>query len=352
LGQSDRNTPAFIIGSSWVGTSNRGSFANASEELRRMLSPVRVTKLSEGDVLRVDVESQAPDVLAVLKKRKPIFVRHVYPIQVEVPLEGDDSDLARIQAAVSEAAWSLRGKRVAVQARKAEGFHPSYSPLQVKQAIDVPLSGELGAKPTIREMDLVISVFLTPSAALIGCSTPQENMSSWSGGAIHFQKENGDISRAKFKLMEAEDVFGLDFSGYRNALDIGAAPGGWSSLLLERGLSVTAIDPADMHPSLLKHPKFTYLKKNASNVKLRDKSFDLFVCDMSWEPRRMAQLVANLLSALAPGGTVITTVKLMHGKPFATLRDVEAAFEGRLRLVQAKQLFHNREEVTCLWREA
>ena len=67
-------------------------------------------------------------------------------------------------------------------------------------------------------------------------------------------KEEDQISRAKFKLLEAEQRFGIDFSVARKAIDIGAAPGGWTSLLLERGLKVTAIDPAAMNPRLLGNP--------------------------------------------------------------------------------------------------
>ncbi|WP_325176618.1 SAM-dependent methyltransferase [Paenibacillus alkalitolerans] len=352
MGQSEGNSSAaFIIGSSWVGTCNRGSFSYASEELRRQFESIRVRKISDGDVFRFDVGADEKQVLDSIVRRPPVFLRHLQPIHLEVALQGDDSDLPRIREAVRGADWELNVLRVAVQARKAEGSQPPYTPLQVKQAIDEALVSVFAAEPTVHQMEKIISVFLTPAQALIGCSGPDDNLSSWSGGAVHFRKEDGDISRAKFKLMEAELAFGLDFSAFRNALDIGAAPGGWSSFLLERGLSVTAIDPAAMHPSLMKHPKFIYLNKNASEVLLRDKSFDLIVCDMSWEPRRMAQLVSELLEALAPGGTVVSTVKLMHGKPFATLRHVQAVFEPKLKLARAKQLFHNREELTCVWRK-
>jgi 23S rRNA (cytidine2498-2'-O)-methyltransferase len=53
-----------------------------------------------------------------------------------------------------------------------------------------------------------------------------------------------------------------------------------------------------------------------------------------------------LLYALKLGGTAIITVKLMHKKPFQTVRELLQAFESQLHLVKAKQLFHNREELT------
>jgi 23S rRNA (cytidine2498-2'-O)-methyltransferase len=129
-------------------------------------------------------------------------------------------------------------------------------------------------------------------------------------------------------------------------LDIGAAPGGWTSLLLERGLLVTAVDPGVMHPSLIQHPRLTIHRANAGDVQFPDHSFDLLVCDMSWSPRQMAQLLLPVLDSLRPGGTAIITLKLLHGKPFQTVKDISRTFASKLELIQAKQLFHNRDEVT------
>jgi 23S rRNA (cytidine2498-2'-O)-methyltransferase len=179
-----------------------------------------------------------------------------------------------------------------------------------------------------------------------GVSAPADNISDWSGGMVRFQKEEGQVSRAKFKLLEAEETFDLDLSDFQRALDVGAAPGGWTSLLLDRGVKVTAVDPGDMHPALLDDPNLTYLKKNASDVQFDKGSFDLLVCDMSWSPKQMAKLVTDLMNGLESGGTALITVKLMHKKPFQTVKETVAAFGDEMELLRAKQLFHNREELT------
>lgn len=117
-------------------------------------------------------------------------------------------------------------------------------------------------------------------------------------------------------------------------------------MLLERGLSVTAIDPAALHFSLIQHKQLTYLKKNASDVSLANDQFDLLVCDMSWDSRQMGKLINGLLPALQPHGTAIITAKLMRKNAFQTVREIEAALAPNLQLIKAKQLFHNREELT------
>jgi len=68
----------------------------------------------------------------------------------------------------------------------------------------------------------------------------------------------------------------------------------------------------------------------------------------------MAKLVARLLPTLERNGVAIITVKLIHKKPFQSLKETLEIFGDsaprdevvRLELVAAKQLFHNRDELT------
>jgi 23S rRNA (cytidine2498-2'-O)-methyltransferase len=340
-------------GSKWVGTANRGFGKLAVSELTRLFDQVKTQSISPGDVFRIETDVSREEALTRIHEKEPIFLRHLHPADLTIPITDSEETLAVIGAAVREADLPIRGKKVAVQSRKAEAPQTPLAeiqPIDVKRSIDQVLTETYGAIPVVQDMEWIVSVYLGRDTVYIGWSTPKENLSSWSGGAIHFRKEDGDISRAKFKLMEAESAFGLDFGDFHSALDIGAAPGGWSSFLLERGLRVTAVDPADMHPSLLREHGFTFLRKNAANVRFPDGEFDLLVCDMSWDPLNMAELVKRLLPAVSKDGTILTTVKLMHGKAFATLREVEGIMEPEATLVKTKQLFHNREELTCRWR--
>lgn len=337
----------------WIGSSNRGFGKLAMNELTRLFGKVKTQSLSPGDVYRFEVELERDEAMRRIRGQVPIFLRHVQPVDRVLPSSTSAEDALRAIAAVIEAAeLPIQGMKVAVQARKAEGATApvaEIAPVDVKRAVDAVLETTYRAIPTVQDMELIISVYLTREATYVGWSSPEDNLSTWSGGAVHFHKDNGDISRAKFKLMEAELVFGLDFGAYHSALDLGAAPGGWSSFLLEKGLRVTAVDPADMHPSLLRDSALTYLRKNAADVQFPPDAFDLLVCDMSWDPEKMAELVKRLLPAVSADGLVLTTVKLLHGKAFATLREVERIMGPAAKLVGARQLFHNREEITCLW---
>jgi len=329
----------------FICTANRDFAAYAQEELRRLFGSVKSSVLSDREVLLVKLNVSEQNAVQQISDSRPIFLRHIQPVQFEREGENAGELLAEAASFILRSPVMGAGVKVALQVRKsADAGEESSS--QLKEWLEELLRAS-EVEFVTASADWIASVYLTDSAIYAGISRPEDNLSDWSGGAVRFRREEGQLSRAKFKLLEAEREFGLDLSAYRSAVDIGAAPGGWTSLLLERGLKVTAIDPAKLHPSLLKSPNLTYIRKNASEVKFKENEFDLLVCDMSWSPKLMVQLVTGLLHGLSPGGTAIVTIKLMHKKPMALIKEVIASFENsRLQVQRAKQLFHNREEIT------
>ncbi|NQX64680.1 SAM-dependent methyltransferase [Paenibacillus alba] len=333
----------------YIGTSNHGFAQYAQDEIRKLFPLTKFYLLVPTEVFLFEVPAEIEDPIAVIKEQEPMFLRHVQPVTQEFEISRTDADIEHLKGWLRKAFQAgliHPGEKIATQVRKDERADVPYAPFSIKAAFDEIIVSEILGEPVVRYSDHIISVYISAAKLFVGLSKPSDNLSDWSGGAIRFMKEQDQISRAKFKLLEAEQRFGIDFSVARTALDIGAAPGGWTSLLLERGLKVTAIDPAAMSPRLLGNPLLKIHKKNAGDVKLRDNEFDLLVCDMSWDPRQMGRLVADLLYSLQSGGTAIITVKLMHKKPFQTVRDILRILEPSLFLLKAKQLFHNREELT------
>jgi len=330
----------------FIGTANRGYGQHAVEELRRLFPEMKFVYLTPAEVFRFVVPVARHEAIEQIRYSAPVFLRHLQPVDEVLPRVDEVVDLNKLRHALIEYGEFEQGDKVAIQARKTEQSGAIYSPSDVKCLLDEVLTDTYGTVPVVRDADHIVSVFVTNAAMFIGVSKPEDNLSDWAGGMVRFRQEDGQVSRAKFKLLEAEREFGLDFGSYRSAIDLGAAPGGWTSLLLERGLRVTAIDPGDLHPSVKRHPNLTYMKRNAADVKLTPAAFDLLVCDMSWSPMQTGRLLKQLLPALQTGGTVIMTVKLMHKKPFQTIRDLSRELGPELALQRAKQLFHNREELT------
>ena len=241
----------------YIGTSNHGFAQYAQDEIRKLFPLTKFTLLVPTEVFYIPSARGYRRYDHNLKEQEPMFLRHVQPVNQNWDLSRTDADIEHLKAWLREAIcfrayWF--GEKIATQVRKEERADVPYAPFTVKAALDEILVSEIQAEPVVRYSDQIISVYISAKKLFVGLSKPTDNLSDWSGGAIRFMKEEDQISRAKFKLLEAEQRFGIDFSVARTALDIGAAPGGWTSLLLERGLRVTAIDPASMSPRLQGNP--------------------------------------------------------------------------------------------------
>ncbi|WP_341869756.1 hypothetical protein [Paenibacillus protaetiae] len=207
-----------------IGTANHGYSPYAIEELRRLMGGGSFTQLAAGEVFLVETTLDKQQLAGLIAANPPIFLRHIQPVDEVLELEGNESDLASLTKAVQNLAGSLAGRKAAVHVRKSAKTSYPYSPADSRTIVDEILTAA-GAEIVRQQPDNIIAIYAADSRMYIGVGTPEEMLSDWPGGAIRFQKEEGQISRAKFKLLEAERVFGLDLSAYRSALDIGAAPG-------------------------------------------------------------------------------------------------------------------------------
>lgn len=328
-----------------VCTANHGFAPYAQEELRRLFGSLKSTVLIRGETFVATLNLEVEEAVRAIRVKPPIFLRHLFPVLAELPA-GDAEAALRLTERFLLGRGELERSRVSVQIRKTEDSSWTESPGMLRDELLSRIT-PMGVVAAVQDPEWIVSVFAAEDVWYVGVSTPADNLSDWNGGAVRFQREEGQISRAKFKLLEAEKQFGIPFGSFRRAVDIGAAPGGWTSFLLERGLQVTAVDPARMHPSLAGHPQLRIISKNAAAVSFKEAEFDLLVCDMSWNPKQMARLVTGLLYSLQTGGTAVVTVKLLTKKPMALIKEIISLFESsRLQIQGAKQLFHNRDEIT------
>lgn len=181
----------------------------------------------------------------------------------------------------------------------------------------------------------------------------------WPGGIPRLKFPPTAPSRSTLKLDEALQVL-LD-PGERErwlkpgmrAVDLGASPGGWTWQLVARSLRVTAVDNGPIDAALLASGLVDHLRADGFRYR-PPKPLDWLVCDMVEQPRRVAELMAQWL---AQGWCryVIFNLKLPMKKRYdevqlclAILRD---AVDGRVEL-RARQLYHDREEITVFARIA
>ncbi len=292
-----------------------------------------------------------------------IFVRHLAPVQAIVPLVNKERDIGTIAtalAALPQLSLLEPGTYFAVQSRfvqtDSSNSERPYSSGSLNRLLAEALAEETGAQESIKKPRIVISVLCTTHKAYLGISPVEENLSSWPGGARHYAQISEQISRAEFKLLEALELFGVILPAKGHALDLGAAPGGWTRLLLEAGLHVVAVDPANLDPRLAHQPRLEHYRGYAENYLeeaiRRHRRFDLITNDMRMDAREAARLLVRAARCLRSDGFVISVLKLPHTtqeiNPLATLKEALSILGKRYGIVRARQLFHNRQEVTVI----
>lgn len=197
--------------------------------------------------------------------------------------------------------------------------------------------------------------FPDKSTALIGSSDPH-NSAAAIMGIIRQSMPAEAPSRSTLKLAEAIEVF-MDRSEQTRllrqgmtAVDLGAAPGGWTWQLVRRGIRVTAVDNGPMKGVLANHPLVQHLKQDGFKYAPR-KAVDWLVCDMVDKPAKVAELVGVWFAA-GWCRHAIFNLKLPMKQRIAALDGALNGIRNRLDeegfnyRMMAKQLYHDREEVT------
>lgn len=209
---------------------------------------------------------------------------------------------------------------------------------------------ELFSSGLAEQGDWVLDCVITEESEVwVGCHLHVSPHSPWPGGKTKIDLPADSPSRAYLKLEEA-----LLWSGSRVrpgdiAVEIGSAPGGASWALLNRGVKVVGIDPAEMAPQVLKHPHFRHFKQPVNSVLREDlpDSIQWLLLDMNVEPQITLFAVDRLASRMKDSLLgVFLTVKLnqwkLAGEIPMMLDHVKAM--GMVR-VKAGQLFHHRQEI-------
>lgn len=287
----------------------------------------------------------------LLERSGSLFIRHIAPVHREIALQGDESDLQRLQDAALELAPALESRLpFAVQSRiLAEGPLP-YRRFVLNQRLSDALCEITGAVMDCREPQQILSVLCTPERGYLGLSRAEQNRSAWPGGEHRFRQEEGQISRSEFKLLEAISVFRLQLPERGTALDMGAAPGGWTRVLRQRGLRVVAVDPAELDPRLQRVSNVDIVRKRVEEYLRRAPMFDFLANDMRMDAMDSVAVMAKASSALKPGGQAVMTLKLPESAPEQILSLIRRALErlsADYQILGARQLYHNRSEITA-----
>ena len=291
----------------------------------------------------------------------PVFARSVFigtgPLTIASPARGNDRP-DRVEP-LAQALAALIGKR-AVQAPWVE--YPDTNAGKELSSLARALEPRLAARLAALAVPVTDAagaarahVFLLDgSTAYIGCSAAGTG-AAWPMGIPRLRMPAGAPSRSARKLAEAF----VTFLGPRQAdvlrpgqraVDLGAAPGGWSWQLARHGLRVTAVDNGPLKGEAADDPLITHVREDGLHFRPR-RPVDWLTCDMAEKPSRIAALVGTWLGE-GIARHAIFNLKLPMKRRYEEMercRSIILAALGERQVRGAlalRQLYHDREEIT------
>ncbi|MCL2462799.1 MAG: methyltransferase domain-containing protein [Defluviitaleaceae bacterium] len=348
----------------FIFTSQDDSWDLALAEARESLKPAGfslVRWLCRGVGLG-SAEGGFSDISKAVRDSSPIFIRHIFPVDYELDFFaaasgaslGENSNISPLLTGAAEKLGRMPSpeKPFSVQVWEV-GSSNDFFPMKGSLARQICDYLETrGFTQDAKNPVNVISILIDNNHIYAGVSAAYDNLSAWPGGMRRFGRGEERISRAEFKLLEAAEVFSMDLSSFNNALDLGAAPGGWSRVLAEAGAEVCAVDPAELSEKVSAYPGIRHYKTTAQEFARKNtRAFDLIVNDMRMDARESAEIMLGAAEMLTEGGAIVMTLKLPEAKKRAAMDRALAVLEKGYEGLRAKQLFHNRSEVTVAGRK-
>lgn len=287
-----------------------------------------------------------------------VFARSLLPVVAELPAMPAQDRISALLAALSaQAAKGLKGPFGGI--RLEETDDPSTRELSVLcRKLTHPLrkalrdQGYLTPKEQNNRPWLVLVMTSSTSGYL--CRTEPGESSPHPMGVLRLKMPASAPSRSTLKLEEACRLLlgGQDqdwFVPGRWAVDLGAAPGGWTWQLVKRDQRVFAIDNGPMDEQLMASGSVEHLLEDGFRWQ-PPRPIDWLVCDMITQPQRTTEL---MLAWLSKGWAqrAIFNLKLPMKKSWpmvqACLAQLSEGLGPHYRII-AKQLYHDRDEVTVV----
>lgn len=193
-----------------------------------------------------------------------------------------------------------------------------------------------------------LSLCLGEDRVTSGVSPTRYGLSDWAGGRIRLAHRKEQVSRAEFKL---EELFThIDLPEGETAVDLGASPGGWTRILRKNGYrEVHAVDPADIDERVLNLGGVEHHRTTAGEfVDTFPRRVDLVVNDMRMVPQLSAHTMVAAADMLHRSGTAIVTLKLGTRDPLRQADEAMEILSQAYDITFARQLQHNRHEITVV----
>lgn len=316
--------------------------------------------LNQGDgflLFHVQQEGDAERAIREVNFSQLIFIRQWLVCGECQVLERDDR-VSQIQAVISDFPscadlWveypdTTEGRELATFARK---FSSALAQRLRK-------TGFLKKEKPNKALRLVLFT-LTGSDIFVGYSAVA-NSAPWPLGIPRLKFPKKAPSRSTLKLEEAWHWFipkaewDLRLAHGSTAVDLGAAPGGWTWQLVQRSMFVTAVDNGPMQDALMESGQVKHVLEDAYKF-LPEKPVNLMVCDVADKPIKTAEMAAYWVINGYCDEAIFNLklpMKQRYSEVISCFNHIAERFmkAGLAYELSAKHLYHDREEITCLLR--
>ena len=297
-------------------------------------------------------------------KRELAFARQGFPVSAIVPLD-HPSAIDRLADGILEGLPLAQGR--AARARGPQHFAldawvPDHDRTNPDSGVATDLAERVrasirrrsspwaklfvdDAREALAENGMYAQICVLQGQAYLGMLAARDAPSTAPGGRLRVHLPEHAPSRAAAKLLEAFAWLDRAPAAGEMCVDLGAAPGGWSWVLLERGAHVLAVDPAKLDPLVMKKRGLTHLRDDAFRFE-PDEPIDWLVADMAWRPLEAAALYGKW-ARRRWARHLIANIKLPMKKKAEYLLRVRDILESSgWTNLRVRQLYHDREEVT------
>lgn len=145
---------------------------------------------------------------------------------------------------------------------------------------------------------LVQAVLTAPDSGVVSAAPRVEDLrsilSTYIAGDIAHAEDKAAPSRAFAKVIEAELRLGEKIERGQTCVDLGASPGSWSYVAIQRGAHVIAIDRSPLRDDLMRNSRLSFIQADAFKFK-PDTPVDWLICDIIAAPQRSIDLLLEWL---------------------------------------------------------
>jgi len=271
----------------------------------------------------------------------PVFAREVVQLFAEIQDLPRHGRVEQLLAALPEGYACTAVKCYAPDHNDARVLEP------LARALEGHLSRALKTDPQSgQELHVILK---TSGHAFLGSALASQR-APFTAGISRLKLPKLAPSRSTLKLEEAFLTLLDERERQRwlkpgmRAVDLGAAPGGWTYQMVQQQMRVTAVDNGPMAASLMQSGNVEHRRSDGFKYQ-PPRAVDWLLSDMVEKPFRVAQLVAQWLEA---GWTqrAVVNLKLPMKRRVEELNRCLSEWRGLD--VRCKQLYHDREEVTAV----